>query len=134
MRISFLIIFSIICLNLQAQDELRRSVYFGGGSFYIDQFQAEELLNWLDSVPDLLNRYEIQLISHTDPVGGKEYNEWLSQMRSSAVFKLLLSHSIPEEKISIRDWGLDNPVFSNRSRRGMQLNRRVDVILFPILF
>ncbi len=37
---------------------------------------------WLESFPNLLEKYDIQLISHTDPIGGKEYNEWLSKMRS----------------------------------------------------
>jgi outer membrane protein OmpA-like peptidoglycan-associated protein len=119
---------------LQAQDELRKSIYFGGGSYYVDDFQINELYQWLDSIPDLLDKYEIQLISHTDPVGGREYNEWLSQMRSFAVQKALLQHAIPDYKISIKDWAYENAVYTNRSRQGMRLNRRVDVLLFPIIF
>jgi len=116
------------------QDEIRKSIYFDGGSWHIDDFQVDELLHWIDSIPNLLDKYEIQLISHTDPIGGKEYNEWLSQMRSGAVFKLLLDQNIPERKISIRDWGLDNPVYQNDSWRGRIMNRRVDVIIHPIVF
>ncbi|MDH4059048.1 MAG: OmpA family protein [Cyclobacteriaceae bacterium] len=116
------------------QDELRKSIYFGGGSYFIDDFQAQELFNWLDSVPNLLEKYEIHLISHTDPIGGREYNEWLSEMRSGAVQDLLILRNIPEHKISVKDWGLENPVFRNDSRRGMSLNRRVDVILYPLIF
>ena len=121
-------------IGLQAQDELRKSIYFGGGSYYVDDFQINELYQWLDSIPDLLDKYEIQLISHTDPVGGREYNEWLSQMRSFAVQKALLQHAIPDYKISIKDWAYENAVYTNRSRQGMRLNRRVDVLLFPIIF
>ena len=123
-----------VTLAVGQQDELRKSIYFGGGSYYIDEFQITELTHWLDSVPNLLEKYEIHLISHTDPVGGKEYNEWLSSMRSGAVREILLNKSIPENKISIKDWGLDNPVYSNTSRRGMSMNRRVDVILYPIVY
>jgi len=118
----------------QPVDELRKSIYFGGGSYYVDEFQADELFHWLDSIPDLLDKYEIHLISHTDPIGGKQYNEWLSKMRSEAVHELLLQREIPEHKISVKDWGLDNPVFRNDTRRGMSMNRRVDVILYPIIF
>jgi len=118
----------------QPVDELRKSIYFGGGSYYVDEFQADELFHWLDSIPDLLDKYEIHLISHTDPIGGKQYNEWLSKMRSEAVQELLLQREIPEHKISVKDWGLDNPVFRNDTRRGMSMNRRVDVILYPIIF
>ena len=116
------------------QDEIRKSIYFGGGSYFIDDYQAQDLLNWLDSIPNLLEKYEIHLISHTDPIGGKQYNEWLSEMRSGAVEQLLLQRNIPEHKISVKDWGLENPVYRNDSRRGMSMNRRVDVILYPLIF
>jgi outer membrane protein OmpA-like peptidoglycan-associated protein len=118
----------------QHTDEIRKSVFFGGGSYFVDEIQASELLHWLDSIPNLLTKYEIHLISHTDPIGGKAYNEWLSEMRSMAVREILLNHSIPENKISIKDWGLENPVYSNSTRRGMSMNRRVDVILYPIVY
>jgi outer membrane protein OmpA-like peptidoglycan-associated protein len=116
------------------QDEMRKSIYFGGGSYYVDDYQIQELYYWLDSIPNLLEKYEIQLISHTDPIGGKEYNAWLSKMRGEAVEDLLLQREIPDARITIKSWGLDNPVYSNQSYRGMRMNRRVDVILYPILF
>jgi outer membrane protein OmpA-like peptidoglycan-associated protein len=118
----------------QHTDEIRKSIYFGGGSYYISEDQVEELNHWLDSIPNLLDTYDIQLISHTDPIGGKQYNEWLSNMRSEAVHGLLIMREIPERKITIKDWGLENPVYSNDSWNGMQMNRRVDVILYPIVF
>jgi outer membrane protein OmpA-like peptidoglycan-associated protein len=119
----------------QVQDEIRKSIFFGGGSYYVDEIQIKELYHWLDSIPNLLEKYDIHLISHTDPIGGKEYNEWLSKMRSEAVEQIILHRGdISEHKISIKDWGLDNPVYSNTSYQGMQMNRRVDVILYPIIF
>lgn len=121
-------------LGVSAQkEEIRLSIYFGGGSYDIDSVQTQELFHWLDSISNF-DKYEIHLISHTDPIGGKQYNEWLSQMRSESVKQLILQKDIPEHKISIKDWGLDNAVYSNRSRQGMRMNRRVDVILYPIVF
>lgn len=128
-----LMILVVSTATAQEGEEIRMSIYFGGGSYDIDEFQAEELFHWLDSIPSL-DKYEIHLISHTDPIGGKQYNEWLSQMRSDAVRQLLLQQEIPEHKISVKDWGLDNAVYSNRTRQGMRMNRRVDVILYPIVF
>lgn len=116
------------------QDEIRKSIYFDGGSYYIDEQQATELMHWIDSIPNLLDKYQIQLISHTDPIGGKQYNEWLSEMRSGAVYQLLIDQHIPEKIISIKDWGLENPVYQNDSWRGRIMNRRVDVIIHPIVF
>jgi len=123
-----------VSLPLWAQEQLRKSIYFDGGSYYIDQYQARELSRWIDSIPNLLDKYQIQLISHTDPIGGKQFNEWLSQMRSGAVYDLLIEKNIPQELISIRDWGLENPVYSNDTWEGRIMNRRVDVILHPVLF
>src|SRR5688572_15725356 len=130
-------VLSILCFFLvtqsfaqtQVKDEIRKSIYFNGGSYYIGDDQITELNHWLDSIPNLLEKYSIQLISHTDPIGGRAYNEWLSEMRSGAVYHLLMNRSIPEHKITIKDWGLENPVYSNDTYQGMQMNRRVDVIL-----
>lgn len=138
MRIlKIVLLFIIVSFASQAQmiqDELRKSIYFGGGSYYIDDSQITELFQWLDSIPKLIEKYQIQLISHTDPIGGKRYNEWLSQMRSESVFELLLQKNIPETIIYKKDWGLENPVFSNDNFQGMMMNRRVDVILHPVVF
>ncbi len=125
---------SFTSLSQTVQEELRKSIYFGGGSYYIDEGQIKELFHWLDSIPKLTEKYQIQLISHTDPIGGKHYNEWLSQMRGESVHELLLQRSIPETIIYKKDWGLENPVFSNDNFQGMKMNRRVDVILHPIVF
>ena len=130
-----ILLLSVSALAQQYQDEIRKSIFFGGGSYYVDEVQIEELYDWLDSIPNLLEKYEIHLISHTDPIGGKEYNDWLSKMRSEAVEQIILNRGdISERKITIKDWGLENPVYSNTSYSGMQMNRRVDVILYPIIF
>ena len=130
-----ILLLSISAVAQQHYDEIRKSIFFGGGSYYVDEVQIEELYDWLDSIPNLLDKYDIHLISHTDPIGGKEYNDWLSKMRSEAVEQIILNRGdISERKITIKDWGLENPVYSNTSYNGMQMNRRVDVILYPIIF
>jgi outer membrane protein OmpA-like peptidoglycan-associated protein len=136
MRLLTLLLFlsSFISNAQTGQDELRKSIYFNGGSYYIDDDQVSMLSDWLDSIPNLLDKYQIQLISHTDPIGGKEFNEWLSKMRSQSVFDVLMMKDIPERFISIKDWGFENPVYQNNSRSGMRMNRRVDVILHPLVF
>lgn len=129
------ILLCLLSFGLRAQqDEIRKSIYFDGGSYLIDAYQAGDLAHWLDSIPNLLDKYEIQLISHTDPIGGKRYNEWLSRMRSEAVFQILVERDIPEKVIHIKDWGLDNPVYANDNFLGRMKNRRVDVILRPVVF
>ena len=132
--LTMLVLAALSAFPQQKSDEIRKSIFFGGGSYIISEDQAAELYHWLDSIPNLLEKYDIHLISHTDPIGGKEYNEWLSKMRSTAVQDLLIHKPIPENKITIKDWGLENAVYRNDTYHGMQLNRRVDVILYPIIF
>lgn len=133
LRVITLLIFSTV-LAFGQKDEIRKSIFFDGGSYYIDEYQATDLADWLDSIPNLLDKYEIQLISHTDPIGGVHYNQWLSRMRSEAVLQLLVLKDIPQDKIHIKDWGLENPVYDNNSTGGRIMNRRVDVIVRPVVF
>jgi outer membrane protein OmpA-like peptidoglycan-associated protein len=129
-----ILLLSVAMANAQPEEELRKSIYFGGGSYEIDDDQLNMLSDWLDSIPNLLDKYQIQLISHTDPVGGREFNEWLSKMRSESVYQILRQKDIPEQFITVKDWAFDNPVYSNRNFRGMMMNRRVDVILYPLVY
>ena len=131
-----LIILSILFAGVEAscQDSLiRKSIYFGGGSYFIDDFQVEELQQFIEDVERLEN-YEVIIFSHTDNIGGREYNEWLSRMRSGAVIEELLQMNVPAELIKTRNFGLSNPLYTNTSHNGRVMNRRVDIILWPIVF
>ncbi len=72
-RLLLLILLSIPLLVHGQEDEeslIRKSVYFGGGSYFIDAFQITELRQFMESVEDIRN-YEVILFSHTDPIGGQ---------------------------------------------------------------
>lgn len=136
-KLTVLCFFGLVSFSLPAQDkgdEIVKSIFFRGGSYYIDRDQEVELSRWLDSIPNLLEKYQIQIVSHTDNIGGKQYNEWLSRMRSQQVYGILIQKDIPKRIIHIRDWGSENPVYSNQSHMGMRMNRRVDVVLHPVVF
>ena len=109
---------------------LIKSIYFGGGSWYVDPDQQLELYEWIDGVPNL-HEFQIVIQSHTDNIGSLEYNKWLSQQRSESVYQLLLNHAIPADWLEIRDYGESSPVFDNDTYQGRLKNRRVDVILIP---
>lgn len=130
----FALALQVLSAQNPQQDEIRKSVYFGGGSYDVDEYQQKKLSDWLDSIPNLLEKYEIEIISHTDPIGGKRFNEWLSKMRSEAVFNIIVDKSIPEKMIHIKDWAFENPVYANDNFQGMVMNRRVDVIVRPVVF
>ena len=107
-----------------------KSIYFGGGSYYIDGQQIKELNEWLDGFPGL-EGYNILIHSHTDNIGSLEYNERLSKMRSAAVIRVLEKRGIVPETISKEDFGELNPIYDNSTWDGQLRNRRADVIWIP---
>lgn len=137
MRFLIILILSITTLTLQAQDPppaayILKSIYFGGGSYYVDDYQFEELKQLVDSIPDIKD-YTITVHSHTDNIGGAEYNEWLSQRRSEAAIDKLLMLDFKSNQIEIKDFGQFNPVFDNTTWEGRYRNRRVDIIFWPVV-
>lgn len=108
-----------------------KSIYFGGGSYYISEDQITELRIWIESFPNI-DAYSITVHSHTDNIGSAEYNQMLSEMRSYMSIQELLELNIPRDRISIHDFGQFNPIYDNSSWNGRQMNRRVDIILWPI--
>lgn len=106
------------------------SIYFGGGSHYIDKEQIDALNKFLDEIPDV-DSHDVSIHGHTDNIGGAEYNQWLSQMRSDNSLRLLLEKGLRSEMISIQDFGQFNPLFDNSTWEGRRKNRRVDVIVWP---
>ncbi len=107
-----------------------KSIYFRGGSYFVDFEQYESLNHFLDSIPNLQN-YVITIHSHTDNIGGKAYNQMLSEMRGATVIEALIQREeITRGRIEIKDFGLFNPVYDNATWEGRRKNRRVDVILW----
>ncbi|MFT5999238.1 MAG: outer membrane protein OmpA-like peptidoglycan-associated protein [Neolewinella sp.] len=109
------------------------SIFFGGGSYYIDGEQAGKLRDFLDGLGKL-EGYEIEVQGHTDDIGNRAYNLRLSDFRARAVKALLLNYPVPEELIDMLPLGEDAPSYNNQTWEGKLSNRRVDVIFKRILF
>jgi outer membrane protein OmpA-like peptidoglycan-associated protein len=109
------------------------SIFFGGGSYYIDREQAGKLKDFLDGLGNL-EGYEVEVQGHTDDIGNRAYNLRLSDFRARAVKSLLLKYPIPEELIGMLPLGEDAPSFNNQTWEGKLSNRRVDIIFKRILF
>lgn len=77
--------------------------------------------------------YTVTVISHTDNIGGVEYNNWLSAQRSKAVIRQLLLNEVGLEQIITDDRGQHNPLYDNSLPRGRMMNRRVDIKFTPII-
>lgn len=135
MKVIYIFALGFLSLSLNAQDAdpgyFIHSIYFGGGSYYIDGQQTQELKEWLQTIPNIENTV-ITIHSHTDDIGSKEYNDWLSKMRSNATIQKLLEQGIHRDLMSIEDFGELNPVYDNSTWEGKLKNRRVDIIIKPL--
>lgn len=127
-------IFCLICslsAYSQEQGHTIKSVFFGGGSYMIDDEQRLSVKEFIEKIPNV-EHYSITVHSHTDNIGGAEYNEWLSQQRSNAAVYLLEALGIERELVEIQDFGQFNPIYNNDTWLGRMKNRRVDIIFWPI--
>lgn len=129
--VCFLITFAGHVAFSQDTDHLTKSVYFGGGSYYIDEIQIVEIQEFVKNIPNVEN-YSITVHSHTDNIGSAQYNDWLSEMRSTSAIQILKELAIDPEKIEIKDFGQHNPVYDNSTLQGRMKNRRVDIIFWPL--
>lgn len=69
----------------------------------------------------------IEIEGHTDWVGSDAYNDGLSQRRAEAVVEWLVARGIDRERITAVGRGESEPVATNATAGGRQLNRRVEV-------
>ena len=71
----------------------------------------------------------LQVEGYTDNVGSDEYNQKLSEERADAVRIYLVSQGISSEAVSARGLGKSDPVASNDTAQGRQMNRRVQIVV-----
>ena len=117
--------------TLSPEPSMIKSIYFGGGSYYIDPFQEEGIEKFINSFPNIQN-YTITVHSYTDNIGSDEFNQMLSEMRSYMAIQNLVKFKVPRGIITIHDFGEFNPIYDNSTLEGRLKNRRVDIILWPI--
>ncbi|PSH04976.1 MAG: flagellar motor protein MotB [Acidobacteria bacterium] len=79
----------------------------------------------LQAYPDL----KLQIEGYTDSTGSSEYNKRLSETRAAAVRDFLISQGVDVNSVTARGLGPANPVASNKTPEGRQLNRRVDLVV-----
>jgi len=87
----------------------------------------------LKSLAKILNKYEdtnILLEGHTDSDGSEEFNLQLSRSRANSVANYLQGLNVNATRFTIMGYGEQQPVASNETVEGKQMNRRVEVAIF----
>ena len=86
----------------------------------------------LNKLVSFLNKYRdrtARVEGYTDSVGTDDYNQGLSERRADGVKSYLIGQGVGAERLTASGKGKNDPVASNDSPGGRQMNRRVEVII-----
>jgi outer membrane protein OmpA-like peptidoglycan-associated protein len=104
-------------------------ILFDFDSYALRPEAREHLTNLAAS----LNEYpdsEVLIVGHTDSSGADEYNQRLSENRANAAGNHIIRGGVAPSRVKMMGLGETEPVASNDTEDGMQLNRRVEVAIF----
>jgi outer membrane protein OmpA-like peptidoglycan-associated protein len=83
----------------------------------------------LDRLINLLTTYgtlKIEISGFTDNKGSAEYNQRLSESRAKSVVDYLIAHGIASGRLTYKGYGMEQPIATNETDEGRQLNRRTE--------
>jgi outer membrane protein OmpA-like peptidoglycan-associated protein len=103
--------------------EFTRAIQFAYKSSVITPESFEEL----DEIAQNLKhftRIELEIVGHTDSVGGPDYNLGLSLQRAESVKTALVQRGVETRRLRTAGAGLTQPVATNDTEEGRALNRR----------
>ncbi len=86
----------------------------------------------LTELARILNKYEdtnVLIEGHTDSSGPDEYNQRLSERRAASVASHLSMQNVDSRRFSVIGYGEMQPIASNDTSEGRQLNRRVELAI-----
>jgi outer membrane protein OmpA-like peptidoglycan-associated protein len=103
-----------------------RNIYFDFDKATFKQESYNEL-NKLERMMAQNPAMQVEIGGHTDVVGSKNYNKFLSQKRAEAVKDFLTKKGIDTRRIKAVGYGSSKPLASNDDEKeGRELNRRVE--------
>lgn len=90
----------------------------------------------LDKIAGIVNKYgktHLTVVGHTDSTGSDSYNQQLSERRANSVASALLERGVIQQRLSVYGAGETKPRASNNTESGRTLNRRVEIIIEPVV-
>jgi outer membrane protein OmpA-like peptidoglycan-associated protein len=113
------------------EDSLKclRNIFFDVAKFNLTDESKDEL----DLVATIMidnPDYKLVITGHCDSTGKEEYNRMLGVKRAEEATNYLIDKNIESKRIAYRGLSRANPVASNRTSWGKQLNRRVEFMVF----
>lgn len=98
--------------------------------FEIDRYallpQSKSDLEQLVRFLGLNGQILVEIGGHTDNTGSEAHNQQLSESRAKAVYDYLVQAGIPSQHLRFKGYGQSQPIATNDTAEGRQLNRRTD--------
>lgn len=94
------------------------------------QPQAEENLRDLSESLREYENTELLIVGHTDDIGADEYNDRLSVRRAESAAKFMFGQGVKPSRVTTMGKGETDPIATNDTEEGRQLNRRVEVVIY----
>ena len=86
----------------------------------------------LNNIVEVLNEYKnakFSIEGYTDTSGNKAKNQKLSEDRAYSVKAYLIDKGINPDRLTAKGFGPEKPIASNKTKKGRELNRRVEINL-----
>jgi len=105
-----------------------QDVLFDTGRAELKSGASSTIINLASFMKDYPDR-RVRIEGFTDSTGSAEFNQQLSENRALAVKDALVLAGIEANRIDVQGFGESNPVASNDTNEGRQLNRRVEILI-----
>lgn len=95
-----------------------------------------QFYNSLNQVANTLNEYPstaVDILGHADSQGSESYNQTLSEQRAASVQSYMLNQGVRPVRLASIGLGESQPIATNETAEGRARNRRVEIILTPIV-
>ena len=106
-------------------------------SFDVGSAQLKpQALNTFSKIAGILSTYDqtvIHVVGHTDSTGSDELNQSLSERRAASVASYLSEQGVPANRVRQEGRGKREPIASNKTKEGQRQNRRVDIVIKPVV-
>ena len=102
------------------------NLFFDSGKSSIrkeSNVELDKIVKFLKDKPEI----NAEVSGHTDNKGDDKKNQKLSQDRAKAVIDYLTKKGIGSKRLTAKGYGKDQPIASNDTDAGRQLNRRVEM-------
>lgn len=90
----------------------------------------ERIIALMNDKPNL----QIEISGFTDKIGSVSFNRELSEQRAKAVVDVLISSGFDNTRMKYKGYGPDQPIASNFTEEGRQLNNRVELKILKLDF